>query len=373
MKLLLNASRIIVGLLFIFSGLIKANDPAGLSYKMQEFFEVWGLHGLNNLTLAFAVLMIGFEIIAGVAVLLGWQFPLFSWLLLLLIIFFTFLTGYALFSGKVRECGCFGDCIRLTAGQSFVKDLLLLVLIGFLHLNRRSVKPLLGKISSLLILTMAAFFSFGFQKYVLTYLPVVDCLPYKKGANISESMKIPPGAVPDSTVINFVYTKDGREVEFDAGNFPADFNDSLYKFVKRYDKVIRQGNAQPPIKDFVIISESGADTTRAILERSGRMLIVFARTLPKDPSGWEWAGTLKELRNAAMAKNIPVAWVTADADAVKAGLSAWQLQDMPVWKGDAVAIKTAARVDPTIYLLDRGTVLGKWAAADLGDIKDVLK
>src|ERR1700733_1743090 len=132
MKLLINIARIIVGVLFIFSGLVKANDPLGLSYKMQEFFEVWNFHWLDNFTLSFSILMIVFEIVAGVAILLGWRMKLFSWLLLLLIIFFTFLTGYAYLSGKVRECGCFGDCIPLTAGQSFAKDLMLLVLIIFL-------------------------------------------------------------------------------------------------------------------------------------------------------------------------------------------------------------------------------------------------
>src|ERR1700755_581894 len=139
MKVFLNISRIIVGVLFIFSGLVKANDPLGLSYKMQEFFEVWGWDFFNNFTLAFSVMMIAFEIIAGVAVLVGWQMRLFSWLLLLLIIFFTFLTGYAYLSGKVRECGCFGDCIPLTADQSFMKDLALLVLIGLLFYHRNKI------------------------------------------------------------------------------------------------------------------------------------------------------------------------------------------------------------------------------------------
>src|SRR4249919_3078048 len=102
MKLLISISRYVVGILFIFSGLVKANDPLGLSYKMQEFFELWVMHFLNDYTLAFSVAMIAFEIIAGVAVLVGWKMNLFSWLLLLLIIFFTFLTGYAVFSGKIR-------------------------------------------------------------------------------------------------------------------------------------------------------------------------------------------------------------------------------------------------------------------------------
>src|SRR6201985_1993634 len=128
-KTFLNTARLLVGVLFIFSGLIKANDPLGLSYKMEEFFDVWHFHLLDNFTLLFAVVMIVFEIVAGVAILLGWRMKLFSWLLLLLIIFFSFLTGYAFLSGKIHECGCFGNCIPLTAGESFMKDMVLLMLI----------------------------------------------------------------------------------------------------------------------------------------------------------------------------------------------------------------------------------------------------
>src|SRR5436190_18950870 len=115
MKVLVSLARIVVGLLFIFSGLIKANDPLGLSYKMQEFFEIWGMEKFNSWTLASSVLMNGFEIIAGFALLLGWRIKLFSWLLLLLILFFTFLTGYTYVTGKPTNCGCFGDCIHITA------------------------------------------------------------------------------------------------------------------------------------------------------------------------------------------------------------------------------------------------------------------
>src|SRR5205809_3446494 len=139
MKKSLLVIRWIVGLLFIFSGLVKANDPYGLSYKMQEFFEVWGLTSLNDYRLAFALIMNIFEVLAGVAVIIGWRMKLFSWLLLLLIIFFTFLTGYAALSGKIKTCGCFGDCIPLTATTSFIKDVILLLLILVLFANRRKI------------------------------------------------------------------------------------------------------------------------------------------------------------------------------------------------------------------------------------------
>src|SRR4029077_9531742 len=142
MKVLLNITRVFVGLLFIFSGLIKANDPLGLSYKMQEFFEIWGMEKFNSWTLASSVLMNGFEIIAGFALLLGWRIRLFSWLLLLLILFFTFLTGYTYATGKPTNCGCFGDCLLITSKTSFLKDIALTLLIGFLFANRIKIRPL---------------------------------------------------------------------------------------------------------------------------------------------------------------------------------------------------------------------------------------
>ena len=132
MKAAVNIARIIVGVLFIFSGLVKANDPLGLSYKMQEFFELWGMHQFNSWTLLLSVLMNAFEIIAGFALLLGWRIKLFSWLLLLLIVFFTFLTGYAYLSGKFRSCGCFGDCLPITPKTSFLKDVALLIYLSLI-------------------------------------------------------------------------------------------------------------------------------------------------------------------------------------------------------------------------------------------------
>src|SRR5580658_2479699 len=154
MKILISVIRALVGILFIFSGLVKADDPLGLSYKMQEFFEVWNFHWLDHFTLAFSILMIVFEIVAGVAILLGWRMKLFSWLILLLMIFFTFLTAYAYLSGKVRECGCFGDCIPLTAGESFTKDLVLLVLILILFFLQDKIRPALSAVASAALLIL---------------------------------------------------------------------------------------------------------------------------------------------------------------------------------------------------------------------------
>jgi uncharacterized membrane protein YphA (DoxX/SURF4 family) len=361
MKQLLAITRGLVGVLFIFSGLVKADDPLGLSYKMQEFFEVWNLHWLDHLTLTFSMIMIVFEIVAGVAVLVGWRMRLFGWLLLVLMIFFTFLTGYAYLSGKVRECGCFGDCIPLTAGESFVKDLVLLVLVLFLFAMRNRIRPLWPPLGSVAVLVAAALFSFIFQGYVLRHLPVVDCLPYKVKSDILEKLKIPPGSIPDSTVITLVYQKNGQKVEFDASHFPKDFDDS-YKFVNRYDKVVREGNAIPAIKDFVLTTDAGADTTQDVLTARGYKLFEFIRDVSAGFASREFSVLL----TMAKSKKIPFYIITADYDNVVSQVQQMGIAaDVIVLKCDATAIKTAARANPTVYLLKNAVVLRKWSYADL--------
>lgn len=363
MKILIAIARFVVGVLFIFSGLVKANDPLGLSYKMQEFFEVWNWHWLDNYTLVFSIVMIVFEIVAGVAILLGWRMRLFSWLLLLLIIFFTFLTGYAYLSGKVRECGCFGDCIPLTAGQSFTKDLILLVLILFLFFTQKKIRPVLSQVASIAILALSTIFSFAFQWYVLVHLPTVDCLPYRVGTDMPEKMKAPPGSIPDSTVITMVYEKNGKRMEFSGTNFPADFDDS-YKFINRYDKVVRKGNAEAAIKDFNLITAAGTDTTQAVLEQQGYKLFFFAKDLEAYPTPWFKEFSL--ILTMRKAKQIPMYFITGSYDNVqawteKAGITG----DVTILKCDATAIKTAARANPTLYLLKGGVIVKKWSYADL--------
>jgi uncharacterized membrane protein YphA (DoxX/SURF4 family) len=361
MKIILAISRIIVGILFIFSGLVKANDPLGLSYKMQEFFEVWNMHWMNDFTLALSVIMIAFEIVAGVAVLVGWQMRLFSWLLLLLILFFTFLTGYALFSGKIRECGCFGDCIPLTADQSFLKDLILLALIGLIFLNRNKIKPFLNVRNSIVILFFSTIFSVAFMWHVLVHLPVMDCLPYKIGNNIPEKMRMPAGAIPDSTVISFVYNKEGKEVEFTASEFPEDFNDSLYKFVKRYDKVVRKGNAMPPIKDFSLTTVYGNDTTLQLLLHNREQLYLF---LKNDYETGKWTEELEAIMQLAGQKNIEGYIVTNIPIDVLRQNPPKSFTMMNPLICDGVAIKTAARTNPMLMRVKAGTIMDKWSSAD---------
>lgn len=359
-----------VGILFIFSGLVKANDPLGLSYKMQEFFEIWGIHQFNSWTLLFSVLMNAFEIIAGFALLMGWRIRLFSWLLLLLILFFTFLTGYTYITGMPKNCGCFGDCLPITSKTSFLKDVVLTLLIGYLFWKRREIRPLLPEKPNWLLMLLITTFSFVFQWYTLNYLPVVDCLPFKKGNNIAEQMKMPANAIPDSTVINFVYEVNGKEIEFTADKFPADFSSDKYKFIKRYDKLIRAGkNNEPPIKGFSLSGESNVDSTQYVLQQPYAVLL-FIEKFSRADGGWK--KKLESVWAEAGSKNIPVYLVTAEPALAAKEVAGTGFSGITVFKTDYKVIETAARTNPCMYLLKQGTVEAKYSGATMQKMKKIL-
>jgi uncharacterized membrane protein YphA (DoxX/SURF4 family) len=364
MKKLLLAVRWIIGILFIFSGLVKANDPLGLSYKIQEFFEVWGWHAMHDYTLIFAFVLNVFEIVAGVAVIVGWQIKLVNWLLLLLIIAFTFLTGYALFSGKIKTCGCFGDCIPLSSAQSFMKDIFLFVLILVLMVLSDKYHRSEFKITAVIILIISLIGSIGLQFFVLKNLPIVDCLPFKKGNNIQQQMLLPTGAIPDSFAIHFIYQKNGKELNFDQANFPDDF-DSSYIYVNRKDELVKKGNGlKAAITDFSLRTLTDTDTT-ALLFDTPKFVMIMAKDF-EDYA--EWEGSVVKIINDAAAHKISIVLVTADAKTASE-----KFQNIPILKCDATVMKTAARVTPTVFLMERATIKGKYSYRSLNEIANAIR
>jgi uncharacterized membrane protein YphA (DoxX/SURF4 family) len=356
MKMLLTIVRIFVGVLFIFSGLVKANDPLGLSYKIQEFFEIGGLHAFNEYTLVLSILLNAFEIIAGVALLVRWQFKLTGWLLLLLIIFFTALTGYTYWTGLPKNCGCFGDCLPISSQFSFIKDVVLLVLICFLLVKHRILDSCENTWIKQWGMTISFAVGFGLQVYALLYLPPVDCLPFKKGNDIVENLKTPTNAIPDSTVIVFTYRNEGKEIQFLASEFPADFNANTYQFVRREDKLIRQGkNNEPPIKGFVLNSQDKVDSTQFVLDLPLAILVINE----KAEALLNQQENLQRIRATTLNTGIPSFIISSAPEKARNLLSTMGIQGMSVFSCDLKAIQTAARVNPTYYLLKKGVILQK--------------
>lgn len=361
MKPIITIFRIVVGVLFIFSGLIKANDPLGLSYKMDEFFEVLHMHFMIPLSLTLSLVMNAFEIIAGIAVLIGYRMRFFSFLLLLLIIFFTFLTGFALFSGLIRECGCFGDCIKLTADQSFWKDIILLVMILVIFIFHKRIRPLFPPKVSNSIMIFAVLFPVALQWYTLAHLPIVDCLPYKVGNNIPEKMKVPPGSTPDVYETVMIYEKDGKQQEYTTENYP--WQDTTWVFVDRKDKLIKKGNAEPAIKDFILSDFSGNNMNQGVLNEALPMYLFLVLDVNKAGKGWE--EKMKAYEKQAAEGKIVLMGVTSSSQAAVEQFKAAHGIQMDFLQMDGTAIKTAGRSNPCLLVLNKGTIVAKYHYNDI--------
>ena len=368
MKLTTNIVRLIVGVLFIFSGLVKAIDPLGLGYKMDEFFAKWNWDWAPKFSLSISMVMIAFEIFAGVALLLGWKPKLITRLLLLLIVFFTFLTGYAYLSGKFHSCGCFGDCIPITSGVSFTKDIILLVLIVFLCLQYKKIQPLFSKMTNSLLLAITTAACFFMMFYVLRHLPLKDCLPYAKGKDILKQMQPPPGAITDSIVINYVYKKEGKEVRFDADHLPVDLDDSTYEYIDRENVVVRKGNAVPAIADFMLKTTAGTDTTMSILEQKGRYVLFFAKDWTPE-SVLEWRPEYLKIQEAAKAKSIPLFFITNVPEPNPIFIKGATEQTLIC---DGTVMKTFLRASTGVVIMNGAVVLDKFNIRDVGKAVDAI-
>jgi len=363
MKASLNITRFLTGILFIFSGLVKAIDPLGLSYKMNEFFAKWNWDWAPPFSLTISLVMIAFEIFAGVALLLGWRPKLVTRLLLLLIVFFTFLTGYAYLSGKFHSCGCFGDCIPITSGVSFTKDIILLVLIVFLCLQYKKIQPFFGKLLNVSLLVISTTACLLMMWYVLRHLPLKDCLPYAKGKDILKQMQVPPGSIPDSIVVNFIYKKDGKEVRFDADHFPEDFDDSTYEYIDRENIVVRKGNAEPAIADFMLKTAAGEDSTSQMLSQKGRYVLFFAKDWT-DASALVWGPEYLKIQKAAASKNIPMYFIS---NVTKPNPVFIQGAAIPTLVCDGTVMKTFLRASTGVVLMNGSVVEEKFNIRDADD------
>lgn len=367
MKFLTQLCRILVGVLFIFSGLIKANDPLGFSYKLDEYFSVFGTEFLVPLSLSLAIFICAYEIIFGVMLLLGSRTTLTVWALFLMIIFFTFLTFYSAYYDKVKECGCFGDFLHMTPWESFSKDVALLVMILVLLVGKNHIRPLLGGVIENFLVVLSAIASLAFPLYTYNFLPVKDFRPYAIGKNIQEGMVLPPDAVKDSIQMVFIYEKDGKQVELTPDQIKT--IDTTYKYVDRKDKVIREGT-KPAIHDFSLVGLDGNDYTEQILNYSGHYFFLVCYDL--DKSNKDAFGKVMDFAKLCKADNVPIVLLTASSDRIESFKKETGV-DLDFYLTDQTTLKTMIRSNPGLMLLKKGTVIDMWhhhSFPSYTDVKD---
>ena len=347
-------SRIFVGILFIISGLIKLNDPVGFSYKLTEYFSepVFNMPIFVPFSLGFALFLVSLEIVLGVMLLIGFKTKFTVWSLLLLIVLFTFLTFYSAYFDVVKDCGCFGDALKLTPWQSFTKDVVLLVFIAIIVVNKNVVQPLFTKVIQNVIALASLFFCFILGYYVLHHLPVKDFRPYAVGKNIQKGMEIPDNAAKPVTQMIFIYEVNGIKKEF------TDKQLSLIptgaKYIDRIDKVLVEGY-KPPIHDFGM-EKDGTDYATAFLNDPKVLLFVIYDLEKAEVEGLK---RLNDIEKVAVSKGYKVIALTGSGvESINQFKKEFNF-NFGFYFCDATALKTIERANPSIVILKKGTVIQK--------------
>lgn len=357
-------SRIFVGLLFIISGLIKLNDPIGFSYKLTEFFSetVFNLPFLEPITLGLALFLVILEVVLGVMLLIGYKTKFTVWSLLILIVFFTFLTFYSAYFDVVKDCGCFGDALKLTPWQSFTKDVVLLFFILILFLNQKLIKPLFSNVVQNILAYTSILLCAIIGYWVLNHLPLKDFRAYKVGTNIEKGMEIPEGAPKSVVEMIFIYKVNGVDKEFtenDLMNLPEGAT-----FVDRKDKVITEGYI-PPIHDFTMTKDD-SDYKEELLQEPKLMVFVTYDLNRSATAGME---KLEKLHQEAAAKGYKVIALTGSGpEAIEKAKKQFGL-GVDFYFCDATALKTIERANPSIVTIENGTIKQKVHYNDIDALK----
>lgn len=360
MKYVIGFSRVFVGILFIFSGFVKLNDPIGFSYKLEEYFGegVLNLEFLIPFALVLAIFIVIYELLLGLTLLIGYAPKFTKWSLLLMIVFFTFLTFYSAYFNKVTDCGCFGDAIPLTPWQSFIKDILLLILILILFFNEKYIQPIFAKPSLKWIVFAASIACLYFAYHVLMHLPAIDFRAYNIGTNIPEAMSYPDDAQEAVYEYEWTFENNGnKEVYTTNGSYP----DVPGEFINVETKMMNEGYI-PPIRDFSLIK--GGENYIEDLMQEDQLMIVVAYNLSKtEHEGWI---ELSSALNKAKEDNFKVIGLTASGEKDISKIKSDYNLNFDFYFSDETAIKTIIRANPGIVIIENGTITNKlhWNDAD---------
>jgi uncharacterized membrane protein YphA (DoxX/SURF4 family) len=380
MKVIVHFCRYATGLLFIFSGLIKLNDPAGTQIKMDEYFEVFA-HDFSPLfehfvplALPIAIIMCVLEVVLGVALLFLYRMKATTWALLGIIVFFSFLTFYSAYFNKVTDCGCFGDAIKLTPWQSFGKDVVLTLLILVLFLNKNNLKTTFSEKLGAAVVGGATILSCFAAYWAIAHLPFIDFRPYKIGDSIPENMKMPPNARPDRfavrmyTLTNAV-TKEVKTMPDTTYMNSGIWEDTTWAVTATTDPVLLEKGDRPKITDYSLTDSDGQDITNFTFE-GNKLIIVVRQVEDANKDCFPAINTLVKELELSPLKVIPLAITSSDGAKFEEFRHSVQLA-IPYYFTDNTVLKTIMRSNPGVWLLKDGVVKGKWHYNDVPTAKQV--
>lgn len=346
--------RTLLGVVFLFSGVVKAIDPLGTAYKIEDYLKAFGGYFTDLLPLAEvgAWSLITIEVLLGVCMLLNVRSKWTSWVAFLFYCIMTPLTLYIALTNPVSDCGCFGDAVVLSNWQTFWKNVVMITIATILLLLRKHTLPLWRSWMEILIASITIIVVITFMVWTHNHLPIKDFRPYKIGNHIPTLMEYPEDAEPDQYEISFVYEKEGVEHTFTLDNYPK--GDSTWTFVRQNSKLIKKGY-EPPIHDFEIINPQGDDITWDILESEHPVTLVVMYDLTKaDERKMD-----QILQLHFMMPNFYILTGSSTDEIIAFNLKFPSLSES-ICTCDPITLKTIVRANPGVITIQDGVVIDKY-------------
>ena len=361
LKMIVNLCRIIVAVTFIFSGFVKAIDPIGTQYKLQDYLGAIGMAGIlpNWTLLAVAVFLAAIEFCIGIFLLFAIQRRLISKLTVAFMAFMTMVTVWIVVADPVKDCGCFGDALHLTNTETLTKNIVLLVCSLAIMYRPLAMFRFVSKSNQWIVTNYTIVFILVSSGLSLYYLPIFDFRPYHIGVNIPRGMEIPKGAKLPQFKTTFIMEKNGQRKEFTLDNYP----DASWKFIDSKTVQTSEGYI-PPIHDFSITdNKTGLDLTNSVLSHKGYTFLLIAPHLETaDDSNF---GDIDRLYEYAQSYDIPFYCLTASTTkAIKRWVDLTGAE-YPFCITDEAVLKTIIRSNPGLLLLKDGTIINKWSHNNL--------
>ena len=361
LKMIVNLCRIIVAVTFIFSGFVKAIDPIGTQYKLQDYLGAIGMAGIlpNWTLLAVAVFLAAIEFCIGIFLLFAIQRRLISKLTVAFMAFMTMVTVWIVVADPVKDCGCFGDALHLTNTETLIKNIVLLVCSLVIMYRPLAMFRFVSKSNQWIVTNYTIAFILVSSGLSLYYLPIFDFRPYHIGVNIPRGMEIPKGAKLPQFKTTFIMEKNGQRKEFTLDNYP----DASWKFIDSKTVQTSEGYI-PPIHDFSITdNKTGLDLTNSVLSHKGYTFLLIAPHLETaDDSNF---GDIDRLYEYAQSYDIPFYCLTASTTkAIKRWVDLTGAE-YPFCITDEAVLKTIIRSNPGLLLLKDGTIINKWSHNNL--------
>ena len=364
-KVIVNIARTLLAVTFILSGFVKAVDPLGTQYKINDYLAAWGLRDIvpDIMTLGTSVLLCVTEFLIGICLLFAIHRRLVSKLTLVLMTVMTLITLWLAITNPISDCGCFGDAIVLTNWQTFWKNVILLAATVVIWKWPTDMVRMISISNQWIVFNYSALFILGTAGWSLWNLPVFDFRPYHIGANIQEGMTIPEGAPQPQFETTFIMEKNGQRQEFTTENYP----DSTWTFIDSKTVQTAEGYV-PPIHDFSILSDEGEDITEEVLSNKGYTFLLISPHL-ENANDSEF-GKINQISEYSKQQGYPFYCLTAST---QRAISRWQDMtgaEYPFCATDEITLKTVIRSNPGLVLLHEGTVVGKWSHNSLPVIDD---